>query len=249
MSASAQSSLRIVAFGDLDAGVWGAAIGAEEPLFVASVGGHELSGVARIAGTDGDDEWRLTADGIELVMLPATERVPGADGHALEGFDQLCRVHGRIATATGPEAEVECLGRRAEREVADQRDLDSVRDVSAWFAVDDGLAMTALRRRKARGHDRDLTVAAILDAAGSPAVEEPRLSTTYDAGGAPARMGLELWLPEQEGEQQYPRRMAGEAAGEAAGASGDGVELTARPLRCHSRGNDGTGVYLMLRHP
>jgi hypothetical protein len=229
--------------------VWGAAIGAEAPLFVASVGGHQLSGVARIAGTDGDGEWRLTADGMELVVLPTTERVPGADGHALEGFDQLCRVQGRIATATEPEVEVECLGRRAGREVADPRDLDSVRDVSAWFAVDDGLAMTALRRRKARGHDRDLTVAAILDTAGSPAVEEPRLSTTYDAAGAPMRMGLELWPPEQEGEQQYPRRMAGEAAGDAAGAGGDGVELAATPLCCHSRGNDGTGVYLLLRHP
>jgi hypothetical protein len=247
LTASAQPPLRIVAFGDLDAGVWGAAIGAEEPLFVASVGGHQLSGVASMTSTDGDGEWRLTADGIELVVLPATERVLGAEGQALEGFDQLCRVHGRIATE--PEGEVECLGRRAEREVADPRDLDSVRDVSAWFAVDDGLAMTALRRRKARGHDRDLTVAAILDAAGSPPVEEPRLSTTYDAVGAPVRMGLELWLPEHDGEQQYPRRMAGEAAGDAAGASGDAIELTTRPLRCHSRGNDGTGVYLLLRHP
>ena len=119
--------------------------------------------------------------------------------------------------------------------------------MSIWFAVDDGLAMTAARRRKAKGHDRDLTVAAILEAAGGPAVEEPRLSTTYDADGAPARMGLELWLPEENGEQPYPRRAAGEAAGVAASATGDGAELTARPLRCHSRGNDGTGVYLLLR--
>ena len=74
-----------------------------------------------------------------------------------------------------------------------------------WFAVDDGLAHD--RRcggARPSGHDRDLTVAAILEAAGEPAVEEPRLSTTYDAAGAPARMGLELWLPEQEGEQPYP---------------------------------------------
>jgi hypothetical protein len=244
LTASAQSPLRIVAFGDLDAGVWGAAIGDDAPLFVASISGGHLSGVASLAAGDGDAEWRLTAEGFELALRPATERVSAA-GHALEGFDQLCRVTGRL---TG-DREVDCLGRRAERVVDDRRDLDSVRDVSAWFAVDDGLAMTALRRRKARGHDRDLTVAAILDAAGSPGVEEPRLSTTYDADGAPARTGLELWLPEQEGGQPYPRRMAGEAAGEAAGASGDGVELTARPLRCHSRGNNGTGVYLLLRHP
>ncbi len=201
-------------------------------------------GRPRSRAPTGDGEWRLTAEGIDLVVIPAGERVPTAEGLSLDGFDQLCRVTGRVDGAAG---EVECLGRRAERAVGDPRDFDSVRDVSIWFAVDDGLAMTAARRRKAKGHDRDLTVAAILEAAGGPVVEEPRLSTTYDADGAPARMGLELWLPEHNGEQPFPRRAAGEAAGAAASATGDGADLTARPLRCHSRGNEGTGVYLLLR--
>jgi hypothetical protein len=243
LTESAQSPLRIVAFGDLDAGVWGAAIGAGAPVFVASIGHRHLGGAATIAGTEGDDAWSLSAEALELTISPAGERVSGL---GIDGFDQLCRVTGRLA---GEEANVDCLGRRGERDVDDPRDFDSVRDVSIWFAVDDGLAVTAARRRKAKGHDRDLTVAAILETAEAPAVEEPRLSTTYDADGTPARVGVELWLPEHNGEQPFPRRAAGEAAGASVSASGEEGELTARPMRCHSRGNDGTGVYVLLQRP
>ncbi len=246
MTESAQPPLRIVVFGDIAAGLWGAAIGSTEPLFVAGVENDELSGSATLEVADELGEWRLTSTAASLTITAAADPVHLSADQPLDGVDQLCRVEGQIAT--GPvQRTFDCLGRRALRHLPSSRELDSVRDVSAWFEPDQGMALTAVRKRKARGHERDLTVAAILDAGAVTEVADPRLSTTYDEDGAPARMSLELWLDEQEGEQQYPRRAAGEAAVPAATASGGKLELIARALVCHSRGNEGTGVYLLVR--
>ena len=62
--------------------------------------------------------------------------------------------------------------------------------------------------------------------------------------GAPARANLELWIG--EGENEFPRRAAGEASGEGAAIKVDGLSLQAVPLRCHSRGRDGAGVYALI---
>jgi hypothetical protein len=239
---AASSRLRIVAFGDLDAGVWGAGLADGGTLFIAGRGTDSWSGQARLdAGEDAGD-WTLTAQGAELEFSPAAEAVLRSDEQLPGGFDQLCRVRGTVADGSA----IDCLGRRATT-IANLRDLESIRDVSAWFAPDEGVALTALRPRKARGHNRDLIAAAVLDAAAVAHVPDPRLSTTYDAEGRPARVGLELWLEEQDGEQQYPRRAAGEAAGSPASASDDGHDVIAQALRCHSRGSEGTGVYLLVR--
>ena len=75
-------------------------------------------------------------------------------------------------------------------------------------------------------------------------VTEPRLSSTYTADGVPARVGLELWLGEEEGEQ-YPRRAAGEAIGRA--AVSDDPPLRSELVRWRMRGREGLGVYDLLR--
>ena len=54
--------------------------------------------------------------------------------------------------------------------------------------------MTAFRPRRAKAPDRDVLTGAVITAEASPPVEDPRLSTTYQAGGWPVRAGLELWL-------------------------------------------------------
>ncbi len=73
----------------------------------------------------------------------------------------------------------------------------------------DGIAVAAVRPRKASGHANDAVHAALLDpCAGVTAVAEPRLSTTYGGDGTPTRAGLELWLEDEN--EHYPRRAAGD---------------------------------------
>jgi len=113
--------------------------------------------------------------------------------------------------------------------------------------------LLTLRPRKSRGHEADLVAAAVLEPESAPRVTDPRLSTTYDAAGLPARVGLELWFetddtdeePEEETERQFPRRAAGEAVGPGIDWEVAGFKLHAALLRWHSRGSDGTGVYLL----
>jgi hypothetical protein len=68
-------------------------------------------------------------------------------------------------------------------------------------------------------------------------------------------VSIELWLDQDPEVEQFPRRAAGEAlvtrgasAAEPTAASVDGEpEVQAQPLRCHSRGREGAGVYLLVR--
>ncbi len=240
MIAGSDSPLRIVVFGDLEIGVWGAVLGGETAVLLVD-GQH---GHGRLDAADDSGDWNVTGDGLELTMTPIGPAVRSQDDQA---FDQLCRVHGNL----GAERPIDCMGRRATRALSPGEEYESIRDVSAWFGAEEGVegvALTSLRPRKARGHDRDVIAAAVLDAAVAAVVADPRLSTTYNDQGLPSRVGLELWLEEDEdGEPQYPRRAAGQATGSALSAANGGYDLVAQLLRCQSRGNEGTGVYLLMR--
>src|SRR5437868_7551548 len=138
--------MRVLAFGDAESRVWGVVWDG-----VACLG---ADGVVqrRDAEPEGDDEWRL----LELTASPAADAVEHDDG-----FDQLCRVTGQFEL-DGSTHPVDSLGRRAEH-----RGLDaghSIRDVSAWFEPDGGLALLSLRPRGARGQEADAVTAAVLDA-------------------------------------------------------------------------------------
>jgi hypothetical protein len=239
--------MRTLAFGDLAAGVWGAAwvagegaapfvcLGAPEALTVPS---------AQLDGAGSDAEWRLVADGTSLTVSPVGEAVAvvDADGETA-GFEQLCRVEGRFSL-DGTEHEARCLARRGER-TGSVDGLDSVRDVSALFEPDDAMALVSLRPRKRRGHDRDAVTAAVLDAEASAPVADPRFSTTYGTEGRPIRSSFELWLGEAENE--YPRRAAGEALGPYASGVDGGLAVEASLFRWGSRGREGVGVYIVAR--
>jgi hypothetical protein len=240
-----------VAFADLDTGLWGAIWQGERPL--VTVGSIEpgtasqfVDGVGNEALEHGEegDAWTVVADGFDVTVSPCRDSVHCT---APDGFDQLCRVRGQVVLG-GAERAIDMLGRRSKRHDVDLGRFDSLRDFSAWFAPDDAVALTALRPHRGTGHERDVVVASVFNPSGSLAVADPRLSTTYGADGAPVRAGLELWLTSPEdSEEQYPRRAAGEALGASATGVADALNLAAYPFRCHSRGNDGPGVYLVLR--
>jgi hypothetical protein len=153
-------------------------------------------------------------------------------------------VAGRL-TLAGETVSFDTSGRRGGRAGTEALDgLDSVREVSAWFEPAEAVALLALRPRRTKGHDQDAITAAVIDPEGWPPVTDPRLSTTYTAAGDPAHVGLELWSDDPE---SFPRRLAGESTGSRAAASAGGWSVSAERLLCHSRGNEGMGVYLIAR--
>jgi hypothetical protein len=172
-----------------------------------------------------------------------------ADGVRLDledGFDELITVEGRIA-----ERSVQCLGRRSEHRGLDLADFETIRDVSAWFAPNDGVALLAARPRRARGHDAELLSVAAFEAGRALPIADPRLSTAYGADGSPSRAGLELWLEQpDDGEEQAhhpPYRAAGEATSATATVATGSLTVEGRLFRWHWRGNEGAGVYLIVR--
>jgi hypothetical protein len=244
MNNGAGPGLRTLAFGDLETGLWGAALGTADA--VAAVGSLDsaspLSAAsARLEGADSGTDWELTGPELRLRLTPHETTSSGPAG---DRFAQLCRVRGSVVV-DGVGRDVDCLGLRSYAADADLHSLDSVRQVLAWFAPDDGIALSSRRPRGAKGHDRDAVAAIVLEPDGPVAVAEGRLSTTYAQSGLPARVGLELWLTEED--DQFPRRVAGEALG--VGADGQAVDLAVglHAFRCHSRGRDGGGAYLVAR--
>jgi hypothetical protein len=250
-------ALRTLAFGELEpVGAWGVALvpGSDGPALTALGAGESSTvrpEVSFSAGADGD-QWRLNDDATELVAAPAGEAVAvQSTQDAVEGWDQLCRVTGRFEWG-GTAHTVDCLGLRSwwSGAIAIER-YESIRSVSVWFEPEEGtaegMALTAFRPHKARAHDRDVLAASVIAADVSAAVEDPRLSTTYQADGWPARAGLELWLAGDEPEHQYPRRASGEATGPRVEALADGHDVRAQPFRWHSRGREGAGMYVLAR--
>jgi hypothetical protein len=237
-----------VAFGDLETGLWGAAVASGDQPAVAIIGAGDDTQAAEIGldGASSDEAWTITGDGVELMITALGDPVTGAGGSdpGQDGFDQLCRVDGRL-TRVGREHEVSMLGVRGTRETTlGAGGFASMRDVAVWFEQGDGMSLAAFRPAGAKGHDADVVSASVLGAEGAGPVEDPRLSTTYAGDGWVSRAGLELWLGGEE-DQQMLRRAAGEAVGARASASSADLELQAELFRWHSSGRDGTGVYLL----
>jgi hypothetical protein len=247
---STSPALRTLAFGDAARTLWGAAwIPGGDGAPAAMVGGDAVAAVVsslRLSAAGEGGEWRLDGDGVALIASPAGEIVDVVAADDVVGFDQLCRVTGRFEQS-GAEHTVDCLGLRTSRSGSfDLAKLASIRAVSTWFEPGEGMALMAFRARKAKHHDSDVVTATVLGPEPSPPVEDPRLSTTYDAGGWPVRAGLELWLATGEGEEeQYPRRAAGRAAGARTETMAGDLDLRAEPFLWHSRGRDGAGMYLL----
>ncbi|HXO06748.1 MAG TPA: hypothetical protein VN880_01880 [Solirubrobacteraceae bacterium] len=241
MTDAPPSQLRVLAFGDLDGEIWGCAVDAGDPaiVFTTPDGNGSATGAGTISLNDDRSAWTVTGDGFELRATPVAH--DGPDGAAA---GELCRVQGTL-TVAGARREVECLGTRSEGDPSRVKRLRSARAISSWFASDRGLALLALRPDSGKGHESDLIDAIVFEPDGWIAVDEPRLSTTFRAGDQPARASLELWIT--EGDEQYPRRAAAEASGPGAAVDGVGISLHVTPLRCHTGGLDGAGIYLLAR--
>jgi hypothetical protein len=248
MTSTVASSLRSLAFGDVEGTIWGGALDAGTPaiVFGAPGGTGSASGPTALDWSEEGRGWRLSGDGFELHVKPGGEALPAAaDGDSsagVTGFEELCRVEGVVSIGAAEHA-VDCVGTRSVVDGIDVRALESIRAVSGWFADDQALALLAFRARRSTDHEADLIAATLFDPDGWLPVQDPRLSTTYADSGLPARANLELWIG--EGENGFPRRAAAEAAGAGAGVNADSFDLLVAPLHCHSRGLEGAGVYVL----
>jgi hypothetical protein len=166
-----------------------------------------------------------------------------AEAGGMEGYEQLCRVHGTVRTG-GSEREVSCLGQRGHAwGEPDWERIESTRTLAAWLEDGSGVLLTAVRPAGAADHEGDATWAAVSGPAGNLRVDEPRLSTTYDEAGRQRSAGLELWIGEDDA---YPRRASGEVVCGSTLELGQ-LRLDCAFLRWHMGGRSGIGRYDVLR--
>jgi len=198
------------------------------------------------------DRWSVRFDAedghgfaLELSSLgePATL---GADAPAgrlggMTGYDQPCRVRGTVR-AGGRERAFDGLGQRGHAwgDAAWER-IELARTVTAWTDASCA-ALTAIRPAGAGDHAAEAIWAALWEPERVVAVEDGRLSTTYDSDGHTRRAGLELWAVDAE----WPRRAAGEVL------CGSSLDLGALRLDCsffrwHLEGHAGVGRYDIIR--
>jgi hypothetical protein len=151
--------------------------------------------------------------------------------------------------------EVSCRGCRSERvDAVEPGRFQLIRDVCAWFGPGEGLAVIAVRPRRASGHGDEHVTATVFSTGHSLPVAEPRLSTTYTERGHPSRTTLELWLaddetgdPNHDEGTQYPRRAAGQAFGPGTSHEVDRLAVQLQPFRWRAERRDGAGIYLLVR--
>jgi hypothetical protein len=191
------------------------------------------------AGDDASFDLELLALGAPAELDPAQ---PAAKAGGMTGYEQLCRVTGS-ATIGGRRLTLDCLGQRGHSWGSpDWGRMALARTVSAWVGDDLGLTLTAVRPAKAEHHDRELIAATILERDTAVPVLDPRLTTTYDAGGRQRHAGLELWIDEDG----RPRRATGEVL------CGTTLDLGRLRLDCaffrwRMDGREGVGRYDVLR--
>ena len=123
----------------------------------------------------------------------------------MEGHEKLCRVRG---TAAG--RPIDCLGQRGRSwGTADWSRISLTRSLGAWLDEGPSVVYSAVRPAGAESHADEAHWGALLDADGAVAIDDPRVSTTYDGDGHQRRVGLELWVGEED---DYPRRGVGPGA-------------------------------------
>lgn len=169
-----------------------------------------------------DGSWSADFDGgpdgqgaFALQVLPVGPTLPAPAGDSTSGGlhageQQLASVQGQVTVCGRPEA-IGGIGQVGRSRVGEPSGATTVaRELDAWLDDDLAICVRAARPRGICEHARE-TITAVMQE-GSPAqllaLDETRLSTTYDAQGQQRRASLELW---PQADSDYPRRAAAQA--------------------------------------
>jgi len=168
---------------------------------------------------------------------------PVAQTGGMEGYEQLCAVSGTV-TVSGLVREVRCLGQRGHSwGTPDCKRIELARTLSAWMGADSAVMLAAARPARARGHGEEAVAAWLVDGGEPCAVDEPRLSTSYDGALRQQRAGLELWVGE---ESEFARRASGKVVCGTTLDLGD-VRLDSSFFAWRMEGREGVGRYDVMR--
>jgi hypothetical protein len=235
--APAPQATTLLAFADPRGGSWGVALTAAEPaLLVGSAEPGQDPEPAAAAELEVGDElaagWSIRGAGRTFSALPdgAVARAVGSRDDGPELFTLQGDMTGGAAGFPLPESR-----------------FDSLRLLAAWVPGGGAVALATTRPVGVKGHDRDAISAAVCGEDATLHIFDPRLSSTYNGDGSLRRAGAEMWLGESEEGDLFPRRVAGEVSGPPGRLTAAGLAVTAYPLGCHWRGEDGTGVYVLVR--
>lgn len=163
----------------------------------------------------------------------------------MSGFEQPLAVEGSLEVA-GRRVSIDGRGQRGRSwGDPDWQRIERTRALGAWFP-DVAISVSTIAPAAKRGHDAEAMSAVVFDTGSEQpswqAVEDPRLSTTFDASGRQRSASLELWMTEDG----PVRRAAGEVI------SGTTLDLGRLRLDCsflrwRMEGREGIGRYDVLR--
>jgi hypothetical protein len=211
--------------------VAGLRTGVEEPLTAWTLG-FERDGASF--------DLRFEARSAPAVLEAETE-VARAGG--MEGYEQLCAVSGTVTTA-GQTREVRCLGQRGHIwGTPDWKRIELARTLSAWLGADRAIMLAATRPARAKGHGEEAVAAWLVDGDEPHAIQDARLSTTYDGALRQQRAGLELWMGE---ESEFAHRASGKVLCGTTLDLGD-VRLDSSFFLWKMEGREGVGRYDVMR--
>jgi hypothetical protein len=161
------------------------------------------------------ERWMVETQGdqgdlhLEVEALSAPRELPEGVAAAVgvEQYEQRCRLTGTVDVA-GRTYPVRCLGRRSHwwGEFPWNR-IDRWRTLYAASASGRAISAVAALPAGSEGHDAEMRAAQFLDDPDALPFDDVRLSTVYGDDGMPAKVGLELWRPDDE----YPQRLGGSA--------------------------------------
>ena len=162
----------------------------------------------------------------------------------MAGYEQLCAVSGTVTTPGGGARTVRCLGQRGHIwGTPDWKRIELARSLSAWLGADRAIMLAAARPAKARGHGEEAVAAWLVDGDEPHAIQDARLSTTYDGALRHQRAGLELWLDE---ESEFAHRASGKVVCGTTIDLGD-VRLDSAFFLWKMEGREGVGRYDVMR--
>jgi hypothetical protein len=238
MSEGATSGALVCGFGDLAAGLGGLVWDLGEPGAVLLSEGEARRATFALEEGGDDAALAITAD---EVTLEATLSARTAE-IALDGGPIATTCVAEVRSEGGAQT-VECRGQICRWAGNPVEDAGSFRQLAIEGAEEALLIVAARGKPGAAGHGEDEIGGWLIEGEDVTAYDESLISTQYDGGGDPTRLGLELWPVDAD---QTSRAAATRVSGSLLGGTRSGA-VWAGFFRCHTGEAEGLGSYLLWR--